>query len=484
MRNIVIILALALGFHFLIWEARLGSNLLLFSLATSAAALWLKPEISRRPMTNALLIGWCLSGFFVFWHHSILSIVVYWVFAAVTVGYLQNREVRFWVLGLVESARGLLFGWLISLRNLSSQQGPDAQWKTTWRQVRLWIIPFLLIIPFYLIYSAANSTFGAFNERMGDWIEEVFDFDFDMGRLFVFLLGWILVVALLGRRNGIPLIHDWVQGWQFALIRNRRPLPWSTRTLGLKQEYQTAVYSFIILNSLLLIINLLDVIWVWFSPQEYTAAELSQYVHEGTWLLIFSIVLAMLVVLLFMRGNLNFFPNNQRLKQLANLWLAQNAFLALSVGVRNGHYIQHHGLAHGRIIVVVFLVLVLFGLYTMYQKIRGPRTAFYLMEMNGRAVLLSLLVAASVNWDSLITRYNLQREDPDLYHIQQILDNNLVPLLEAAQTSTMIADRLDHDYLQSKAKRLERRVENRDWRSWNYSDYRQLKAWRAYQKAN
>lgn len=483
MKNIIVILALALGFHFLIWEAGLGLNILLFSIACSLAAWWLKPEASRRPMSRALLLGWCLSAFFVVWHHSTLSIVVYWLFLVVTVGYLQDRAVRFWALGLVESARALLGGWFISLRNLSRQQAPDAQWKSSWRSIRVWIIPLLLIIPFYLIYSAANSTFGAFNERMSNWVGKVFQFDFDLGRFIVFLLGWMLVVALLGQRGGLPIIHDWVKDWQFALHRQRRPWPWSTPTLGLKQEYQTAVYSFIILNSLLLIINLLDVIWVWFSPAERSAAELSQYVHEGTWLLIFSIVLAMLVVLLFMRGNLNFFPNNERLKQLANLWLAQNAFLAISVGIRNGHYIHHHGLAHGRITVVVFLLLVFIGLYTMHLKIRGPRTTFYLMEMNARAVLFTLLLAASVNWDSFITRYNLQREAPDTYHMQYLLSNNLVPLLEAAQESTMIADRLNKDQLQIQAERLERFDKWYDWRSWNYSTHRQLKAWRAYQQA-
>lgn len=482
MKNIVIILALALGFHFLIWQAGSGLNLLLFSIAISGAALWLKPEISRRPMPLALLFGWCMSGFFVFWHHSILSMVVYWVFLVVVVGYLQQREVRFWVLGLVESARGLLLGWIVSLRRLNGDLVQDTPWRATWRQARLWIIPFLTLIPFYLIYSAANSTFGAFNERMGEWIGQAFSFDFDLSRFMIFLLGWMLVVALLGQRNGIPLIHDWIEGWEFSLKRQRKPLPWSTRTLGLKQEYQTAVYSFIILNSLLLIINLLDLIWVWFSPEERTAAELSQYVHEGTWLLIFSIVLAMLVVLLFMRSNLNFFPNNQRLKQLAILWLAQNAFLALSVGIRNGRYIHDHGLAHGRITVVIFLVLVLFGLYTMYLKIKGPRTTYYLMEMNGRAVLFTLLLAATVNWDSFITRYNLQREAPDLYHLQVLLDNNMVPLLEAAQTSTMIADRLNQDQLQTRAKGLARKQERGDWRAWNYSTYRQFKAWEAYQQ--
>jgi hypothetical protein len=251
--------------------------------------------------------------------------------------------------------------------------------------------------------------------------------------------------------------------------------------MALKQEYLSAVYSFGALNALLLLINIFDLFGVWFSFQERTAAELSQYVHEGTWLLIFSIFLAMLVVVLFFRGNLNFFPNNRRLKQLAILWLAQNAFLALSVGVRNGHYIHYYGLAHGRIVVMVFLLLVLIGLYTLYRKIQGPLTTFYLLETNGRAVLFTLLLAAAFNWDGLITRYNLQRDDPDVYHVQVLLTNNLVPLLDFAQSSTMKANLIDKEKLERRGQRLAKEAAEQDWRSWNWSTYRQLQAWKAYQ---
>lgn len=481
MKTPSILFILALVFHLLTWEAGVGLNLLLFSGITTLLAFWLKPEICERPMVRAILLGWCLSAGFVVWHHSILSIFVYWIFAVVAVGYLQQAEIRFWVIGLIESARGILLGWFISLRTLGGESTATMGWHPLWRQARLWFLPLLIIIPFYWIYSKANAAFSSVNQHLSNWLEALLQFDFAWDRIIVFLLGWILVVALLGERNGIPYLHDWVKGWQFQLARKHQPYPWPNGILGLKREYQTAIYTFAVLNILLIFTNILDLIWVWFSAQERTAAELSQYVHEGTWLLIFSIVLAMLVVLLFLRGNLNFFPNNKKLKQLAIVWLAQNAFLALSVGLRNGHYIHQYGLAHGRIVVIFFLILVLFGLYTMYQKIRGPRTAYYLLEINGRAALLILLVAAAFNWDNLITRYNLQREDPDTYYLESILDNNLTPLLDAAQQPTMAADRLSPSQLQVRAQQLENRAARRDWRSWNWSTYQQLKAWKNYQ---
>ena len=479
MKKSLLILLLAIWWHLLIWEAGLGLNVLLFSVSITAAVAWMKPKTFARSEVKYLLAAWCLAAFWVFWHNSLLSMVVYWLFGFITLGYLQEIRVRFWVFGIVESIRALFGGWWISIRHLGEQLGNKHAFLPSWRKVRLLLLPALIVFPFYLIYSQANTALAAFNDAVINWADALFklEFEFDWSRFFIFLLGWALVAAFLGYRNGIEPLHDWVAKWSYPLHRYRQRL-WPAKTMALKQEYQSALLTFTALNVLIGIINLLDIVFVWFSRQERTASELSAYVHEGTWLLIFSIVLAMLVVLGFFRANLNFITNNQRLRQLAYVWLGQNAFLALSVGVRNGYYIHHYALAHGRIVVVFFLALVLFGLFTMYLKVKGPKTIYFLLQTNATAVMVALLLAASVNWDQLITRYNLRREDPDLYHLVEVLDNNLIPLLHAAQGNTMLADKLRTYTLHSRAEKWQ----NSDWRSWNWSEYRQYQAWQTYLK--
>lgn len=481
MKKSFLILLLALWWHLLIWEAQLGLNTLLFSVSITAAIAWGKPRAFARREVKYLLAAWCTAGFWVFWHNSILSMVIYWLFGFVALGYLQEIKVRFWVFGIIESIRALFGGWWISIRHQGAELGEKYAFLPSWRNVRLLILPVLIVVPFYLIYSKANATLEVFNTRLLNWIDRLFQLELDWSRVVTFLLGWALVAAFLGRRNGIAPLHQWVAHWTYPLHRKRQRL-WPAKTMALKQEHQSALLTFTALNILLGIINLLDIVFVWFSRQERTASELSAYVHEGTWLLIFSIVLAMLVVLGFFRANLNFFANNQRLRQLAYVWLGQNAFLALSVGVRNGHYIHHYALAHGRIVVVFFLALVLFGLFTMYLKVKGPKTFYFLLQTNATAVMVALLLAASVNWDQLITRYNLRQEDPDLYHLVKVLDNNLVPLLQTAQENTMSADALRRHSLDGRGKRLTQDWQNRDWRSWNWSKYRQYQAWQAYLK--
>lgn len=481
MKKSLIILAIAIIWHLLIWEAGIGLNMLIFSLLISVAVRWIKPEAWARKEVKQLLIGWCLSAVFVVWHHSALSIFVFILFGFVSIGYLQQTQVRFWFLGLVESLRALLGGWLISLRAAAESTTPENRFLPSWRKLRLLFLPILVLIPFYLIYSGANSALAAFNEQVSQWFSTIFQIEFDWSRFWVFLLGWALMLAYLGRRIGVVSLHKWVAHWTFSLERKRKVAAWPVKPLALKQEYQSALLTFGALNLLLGIINSLDLATVWFSYQERTAAELSKYVHEGTWLLIFSIILAMLVVLFFLRSNLNFFPKSKLLRQLVFAWLAQNVFLAFSVGVRNGRYIEHYGLAHGRILVIFFLALVLFGLYTMYQKVKGPKTLFYLLQTNAGAMMIVLLLASSINWDSFITRYNLQQEAPDTYHMVQLLDNNLIPLLEAKQQSNMTADRLDQETIRLRGQQLVRHWESSDWRSWNWSKYRQYKAWKKYE---
>ncbi len=483
MKKILLILLLAIWWHLLLWEAQPGLNVLLFSVSITAALAWSKPKAFARTEVKYLLAAWCLVAFWVFWHNSLLSMVVYWLFGFIALGYLQEIRVRFWVFGIVESIRALFGGWWISIRHTGERLGDQYTFLPAWRKVRLLLLPALIVPPFYLIYSQANTALAAFNDAVINWADALFklDFELDWSRVVIFLLGWAMVAAFLGYRNGIEPLHKWVANWSYPLQRHRQRI-WPAKTMALKQEHQSALLTFTALNILIGIINLLDIVFVWFSRQERTASELSAYVHEGTWLLIFSIVLAMLVVLGFFRANLNFITNNQRLRQLAYVWLAQNAFLALSVGVRNGHYIHHYALAHGRIVVVFFLALVLFGLFTMYLKVKGPKTIYFLLQTNATAVMVALLLAASVNWDNLITRYNLRQEDPDLYHLVEGLDNNLVPLLHAAQGNTMLTDPLRSYSLDRRGKRFAKKWQNTDWRSWNWSEYRQYQAWQAYQK--
>jgi hypothetical protein len=129
-------------------------------------------------------------------------------------------------------------------------------------------------------------------------------------------------------------------------------------------------------------------------------------VHDGTELLIISIVLAMLILIVLFKGNLNFYKKNKWLKVGAYAWILQNVVLVISVFLRDYYYIVFFGLAYKRIGVLFFLIAVLTGLATVFIKIRYGKTNYFLFRVNAWAGIFMLVAATVINWDQMIASYN------------------------------------------------------------------------------
>ena len=205
--------------------------------------------------------------------------------------------------------------------------------------------------------------------------------------------------------------------------------------MALRNENTVGIISLVMLNVLLLFINAIDIVYVWFGFSYTPNLNLTQYVHEGTGMLIFSIVLAMFVLLFFFRGNLNFYKKNKWLRYGAYGWIAQNAILVISVLLRDYYYITHMGLAYKRIGVLVFLLMVLMGLITVFIKIHQRKTVYYLWRVNGWFAVVLLVAASCVHWDETIASYNLAHKNMiplDVKFLLSLSDKTL-PLLEKNQ---------------------------------------------------
>ncbi|QNR85748.1 DUF4173 domain-containing protein [Pedobacter riviphilus] len=199
--------------------------------------------------------------------------------------------------------------------------------------------------------------------------------------------------------------------------------------MALKTEYIIGIISFVSLNLLLLCINLIDISTLWFGYKP--AGNFSSDLHDGTNALIFSIVLAMAVILYFFRGNLNFYNKSKILKTLAFTWMIQNFILIISVFIRDGYYIEFYGLTHKRIGVVVFALLCIIGLATVYIKVAKQKTLFYLFKVNGNIWFVLLLAFSLVNWDVFIAKYNLAQSDQvgiDVDYLLSLSDKTLPTL--------------------------------------------------------
>ncbi len=480
--NFFLIITGSLLYTNLFWREQLGLNTVLFSLFVIGAAWWRWPEALGRREVQALIAGTLLSALLVAWHNSLLAKTGHVISFLLLIGSLQQEKVRFVVFAFLLGLVNVLEGPLTLLRGLRDNLPRRQSWQSAGRWIQLTLLPLGLGAVFTLLYYNANPKFA----QAFDFLWKHFSFSFEWAYLgektWPFIRGLFVMGGLLGASLLSPLVFG-VESKLPLIMRRRqkRHYLWKPGILSLKNEFQASLIAFGLLNGLIFLANVADLRYVWVSYGEASPQELSQYVHEGTFLLIFAILLAMGAVIWYFRGNLNFYPQNEWLRGLAFLWLAQNAMMALSVGLRNWQYVAHYGLAYKRLGVFWFLCLALYGLYTLFQKVKYRNSLAFLLHRNSWAVYISIIIMSLANWDLAITRYNLQadtRGEIDArFLVQEVSDKNLYilyqhfgRLLESSQYDKQTLK----NALDKKRSAFERRRQAQSWRSWNYSDVRNV----------
>jgi hypothetical protein len=238
---------------------------------------------------------------------------------------------------------------------------------------------------------------------------------------------------------------------------------------------------------LLLVVNIIDINFLWLHFQYEEGKPVYKMVHEGTELLIVSIVLAMAILMFFFKGNLNFYKRNKWLKYGAYAWIIQNALLVTSVFMRDYYYILKHGLAYKRIGVLFFLLMVLIGLITVFVKIWSRKTNYFLFRVNAWAGIVVLVLATTIHWDEFIAGYNLKRKNTVDLDVQfllslsdkalPLLDTNIVALqkrendlqaLDKYREAT--CDTCFIEQLKQREKQFAEKQQQLSWLSWNYAD--------------
>ncbi|NBC07873.1 MAG: DUF4173 domain-containing protein [Bacteroidetes bacterium] len=462
----------AAGYANLFWGELLGLNTLVFAIIAAGFASWQFPQWRQDRRMQLLAGAVLLSAIFVVWHSTFVAKLTHLLSFLLFIGLLNERPLRFVCFGALLGVAKLLSAPVALLKDGHGRL-PAGTLSRTLSLSRLALLPLGLGAVFASIYYHANPHFASFLDRFwpGSWLR------LEEGLLFRWLLG-LFIVAALGKS---ALWHREVEAVEAQLPEQlqRGQAKWwnfSSSTMALKNEYQNALITLGLLNALLFVANVADLRFVWVEYGKALPQELSQYVHEGTYLLVLSIFLAMGVLMWFFRGNLNFFPDNDKLRWLAHLWLAQNVMLVLSVGLRNWQYVAQYGLAYKRLGVFAFLAMVLAGLGIIYQKVRHSKALMYVLERSTWALLLIMLLGSSLDWTSLITRYNIRQAEAgelDTYFLfHEMPPHNYEILWEAKDLvqrgAAWDADRLELAYGR-KRERLNAKIDERSWRSWTWA---------------
>jgi len=472
-------------FNGLFWEEKMGINVFIFTLFITGSLSALHPDCWEKKSVLISGAGTLLAAVLVVFVNSGMAKFTYWFSVFAFAGFAQQRQLKhiFYALGLSFVNLWISPYTLVKETFFSKEQLVLGEVKRASFGLRLFILPAIILALFYVVYYAANPDFASLSDHFWDRILGQLSWKFSFGHtlfimLSVFLCGGLLVKAPIG----YFLRKQMGQSYVLRRVRAvRQNILVNFSSLALTREHKSGIILLVSLNVLLLIVNITDVINVWLKPAPEGAHALMTYVHEGTYLLILAILMAMGIVLYFFRKNLNFVRDNEFLKHLSYLWLAQNALLAFSVGMRNYKYIEHCGLAYKRIGVILFLLLSLYGLFTLFVKVEKKRTFHFLVHQNAWALYFLLLFSSLFNWDGLITRYNIHQATAgnlDTYFlIKQVSTKNIsileanLDILKENNGSSYGGENWVEKSIQNKRYYFDRRQKNYNWRSWNLIDW-------------
>lgn len=491
-------------YNFFFWGEKLGVNLTIFLTLTAAAVMTLNEENIKSKTVIVSLLAFLYAGAMAVVVNSEFSI-----FAAITVfamfaGFVHQRQLRTVYSAFFTAISGIIIFPYHIIEELRLSSGKYKPVRIAFRITKLAFIPLIFFTIFYSIYAYSNPVFNSYSvsfwDTIGNYLYDVFK-DYPVLRFFYIFLGLIIVMAVLFNRN-IKAFADMDKVRLDTLARDKYYKTYSklnpVRKLSflfqvfhykfkmnsLKLEYRMGLTFIIMINLLLLTLNIIDLQFTWLGFNTSQVDNLAYYVHNGTYLLIFSILLSMAILLYFFRSNQNFYKQNNLLKYGAYLWIAQNVFMALSVGLRNLYYIDfYYALSYKRIGVMIYLLLVFIGLITMVIKIHKKKTLFYLLKVNSAAAVVVLLLISSFSWDKTIAEFNLSNPSKGAIDIEYLfrLNDDALPVLDKHQ-QTLNREYMEYSFFMDeyrngldeykwKVKHYMDEQNNYSWLSWNLPDH-------------
>lgn len=381
---------------------------------------------------------------------------------------------------LASGLQKALLSWHTLYDHVNQYSGVSFKKGLSW--VKMAIIPLIITIIFFAIYLAASPAFSEKWVGVLDTISLFFQ-DFKFVGILSILLGAVVGIWILLQ----PKV--WPANWAFPgvsndVLRKKGASEIRSLTSGLRTEYRTGYMVLLSVNALLAFYHFIDIPWMWFEFGETldSAGSYSQLVHEGTYLLIASILLSMGIMLYFFRGNLNFFTKSTSLRNLSYLWIAQNALLVVSVAIRNYRYIDFDGLTYKRVGVIIFLIMCLFGLATLVYKIAKGKSLSFLLGKNAAFALGLGIVLTAMPWARWITSYNVEH-----YHETGRIDWNYLTNLDGTNLDLIweakeeIGNYPEALWLENKTKKILEKDQLQNWRSWSFTKSRSKASLQAHQ---
>lgn len=434
--NFIITIASTVVFALLFYKNSVGLNVAIFGIITSVLIAVFKKDFIRSRLNKVVLAGFALSAIAFGLYGSPFAIILSLMSFAMLFGLHTAEPLK----NILVSFPNFFASYFMSWNDFIKSMGETMRLRRSLsiiKLARITLIPLLIIIVFIALYSAGSNFFGKIVadilNNLGNYLEIIFK-NVNIVLILVLILGLFFSVI-----HSLKLLSTWFskldQGYIDDLLRTRKAQSgFMNRMLDLKYEYKSAVFLFYTLNALLLALLAVEIKNVWFGFS-WEGEFLKPLVHEGTIVLIFTILISIALTAYFFRRNLNFYSKNKNLLVLAKVWIALNAVLVVSVAIRNYYYIQHFALAYKRIGVYFFLLLCFIGLLLLWYKLVHKKSTYYLIRSNAIVAYSGLILLLLVNWDVVIAKYNFSHSSTAFIHLDfmKTLSDKALPYLDLTE---------------------------------------------------
>ena len=236
-----------------------------------------------------------------------------------------------------------------------------------------------------------------------------------------------------------------------------------------------ALLSLAGLNLLYLLTNVVDFVFLWLLFELPEGVSYSQFAHQGSYRLIFAVVLAAVtVVVLLPKGSLQL--DDRRARGLSYLFVAQNLFVLASGALRLLLYVEEFGLTQFRVATALWMVLVAVGYLLILARIYGNRPVGFLFRTNMISTVLLLSATAVLNIDGFIADWNVRRYEVgkrvavDVKYLASLEAGSLPAMARLVDVASQNGDRPIAEHA---ARALQRRLGEehlklQSWQSWTW----------------
>lgn len=279
-------------------------------------------------------------------------------------------------------------------------------------------IPSFFVITFIAIYANGSDIFYSFFQNISlnlNFIQIVFLGCFGF---FLFFNVWYVFIPKIVIKMNTQLGMNFSTGKQI----NLKP---TFSFLEIDFERKSGEISLILLNILLVFFIITYNYEQFFSIAK--TATLSDEVHQRVATIIFSIIMAIGVIMFYFKSSFNFDKKAGLLKKLSYVWIILNALLIVSAFIKNAEYVSVLGLTFKRIGVFIFLALSLIGLFITYLKLHFSKTNIFLLNRMMRVFFITFIITSCINFSRIVTKYNIAfHKNDDVEYLKNLNFNKQI----------------------------------------------------------